>query len=317
MAELIRVVRAAGAEGSALLTGIYAGISKRPGDEYRKGKRSVYVPATQEVLGFDAGGPAQVEVPGFLDLVPTIEVRRMTRRIITDRSRGAGSIFLLDAAGDVSNEGSFEDTTTTAQGTLASAVLGANLDVTGTILLSLTPVETALHVRLPARHTGSTGGGTKDTSGVGDNSLRVRVGGGIARNLVVTSGAAVTNDVLLRELMQAAAAAGLDLFFDLDTLAIRIASPLGASFEILASGLATVLGFTLATYTPTIRGSVNEPDFDTHTGTTITVLGGNSEFPTGTADEDFCFVSSNGQLAQSTVTYDSVDFDLDFVIVSV
>lgn len=447
MAEKLRVTRATGATGPALLSGIFSGVSKRPGDQYKKAKQPIYVPATSSVAGFDANGPATVEVDGFIDLNPTIEVRRMLRRVIGDESRGDGSIYRLTANGDVSNSGIYEDTTTTAQGAVAGADLlssPARLSVTGSLLTSLAPVDTQLHVRLPALNLGVTGGATKDTSGAGDNVLTLSVNGGLATNFQVTSSGTLANDVLLRELMQAFAAAGYGpdmLFASLDggtastgtltltgnvsdgdeveiggktytfettltdvdgnvligasasdsidnliaaitlgagagtlyatsttlhpsvtaaagvgdtmdataktpgvagdaisttdptdgggvmswgstTLGsgadgteVQISSPLGSSLQVVASGLATVLGMTPGTDTPTVRGTVSEDDFDTFSATNIEVLGSNGEYPTGTVAGDYAFVMANSQLADRVVTYDSVDFDVPFAVV--
>ena len=448
MADKLRVVRATGASGPVLLSGIYTGISKRPADQYNKGKQPVYVPEVSSGSGFDALGLATVETPGYVDLDPTIEVQRMLRRTIGDGSRGQGSIVLLTGNADVSNSGIYDDSAVTAQGAIAGAELltgAARLTVTGSILSSLDPVDSQLHVRLAAQLLGVTGGATKDTSAApGDNLLTLSLNGGMDRNFVVTVGGAVTNAVLARELMQAFAAVGYGpdmLWVDLDggtassgilTLAgqpndgdqvlidtktytfqtvltnvdgnvfiggsasitidnliaaitlgadvgvayaalttlhptvtaaagaldtmdatakatgvagdaiattaptnvsgnlswgavtlesgadgtdFLISSPLGDSLEIVASGLATVLGITPGSDTPTVRGTVSEDDFDTASASVIEVLAANGEYPTGTVAGDYAFVAANNQLAERAVVYDAVTFNAPFAIV--
>lgn len=447
MANQLRVVRATGADGPVLLTGIFSGISRRPGDQYNKAKQPIYVPESSTVPTVGAAGLSTADIAGYIDLDVTMDVWRMLNHL-DGAGVHDGSIRLLTDGAEVSNSGVYDDAVATIQGTLATADLLAGpdrLSVGGTTFLSLAPVQTALHVREPARHSGTTAGATKDTSAAGANVLRLSVNGGPEFNVVVTAVAGLTNAVLLRELMQGFAAAGYstsDLFVDagdvastgtftlagqpdnndqadingktytfqtvltdvdgnvligatasdtidnliaaitlgagagtlyaasmtantdvaavagpgdtmdvtalvagsagdaittttptnvsgnlswggatlsggLDDETIRISSPLGATLEIVTSGLATVLGMTPATYTPTVRGTVGEADFDTFTGINITVLASNPEYPTGTVVDDYVFVMANNQLAvDASIVYDAVPFTVPFYLVA-
>jgi hypothetical protein len=440
MADQLRVVRATGADGPVLLTGIFAGISKRPTDQYNKGKQPVYVPESSTIPALGAAGLTTALVDGFIDLDPTMDVQRML-------NEDDGSINLLTAAGDVSNSGVYDDAAV-GEGVVAGASLlaGPNrVNVVGSLFTSLSPVTTQLHVRDAAQLVGVTGGATKNTSAAGANVLTVAVNGGLSHNFLVTQSATLANGVLLRELMQGFAAAGFstdELFADLsdaaasvgtltltanvqdgdeveidgktytfqvaltdvdgnvlvgasasdsidnliaainlgagagtlyaasttlhpsvfvapgagdtmdatakeagvagdaisttdptdtggamawgaatlgggaDGTTVRISSPLGSSLEVVASGLATVLGITPGTDTPAVRGTVAEGDFDTFEDGLIEVLDTNGEYPVGTASGDYAVVMANGQLTVRTVIYDSVSFDAPFAIVA-
>lgn len=312
MAIKVRPVRAVGATGSVMIPGIHDGIPIHEGDQYTKPKHQVYVPEHSTCQEWEADGTlTDTSVLGYSDLDYTEDVQR---QLLPD-----GSITAMLAAGYLSAIGSYDDATI-ARGSLTSAVgtYPADLVITGLRLYSEAPVLTSVFVRAPATHAGTTGGATKNTAAALANQLILRDPTTLEDiTIYVTAGVAVPNARIVKEIMLGAIDHGLDVVGAVTPgNTIALSSPL-SNLIIRPCGLATVLGWTAGTYTPTDRGSVNSTEIVAAGGTvvaaTITVPAG---LIAGMIATDYVFVMANDLLCQRNVTFDGTTFAVNFVVLA-
>lgn len=312
MATKIRVVRAVGATGSVLLTGLRDGIPVQSGDQYTKVKHQVYVPESEFCSEWGPTGTmVSTLVQGYSDLAYTEDVQRQMQL--------DGSLTTLIAAGHLASATSYNDTTI-AQGTLTGAAgsYPADLVITGARMLSLAPTLTSVYAVSAALSLGTVVSATKNTSALaGDNQLILRdpvTGDDIS--IFVTSGAAVPNARIVKEIMLGAISHGLDAVAVDTGAGIAVASSLG-SLIVRPSGLAVILGLTAGTYSPASRGSANAAEIVAAGGS---VAAGSITVPSGlipgATSGDLVFVTANGASCQSSSTIDGQLFTWDFVIVA-